>query len=426
MLITVDTLRADHLGIYGYSRPTSPRIDRWFARAAIFERAYATDSNTPPSVVSILSGRLPQEHGVRIFYQLLPRETALLPDLLPDVYQSAAFVSNLVLTDEALGLAERFDHYDDFVSRRESSRLYFERSARETSDAAIRWLETGRDPDRPLFLWVHFIDPHGPYRPPADAETRFAHEGSRDIDPRRVKRYMREPGVTDGLVYVDRYDEEIAYMDVHVGRLLDAIPRSEEALVVFTADHGESLMEHERWFAHGHQVYEGLMRVPLLIRGPGVRGGRRRHPVSTVDVVPTLLGFAETRAPRALRGLDLLATGAQDPDRVIFSEAFDEVVQWRSALQGWRKWTGRFQPGSRVPDQQRFYDLSSDPDELAPGDWEGGGAGARALLDLANGDPDPGGVPVEFRRGRKLDAPKISPRADEDATERLRALGYVE
>ena len=110
LLVTVDTLRPDHLGIYGYARATSPNLDRWFADGAIFERAYATEANTPPSVVSILTGLLPQEHRVRLFYQLLPQETRLVSELLPPAYQTAAFVSNIVLTDEALGAAGRFDH----------------------------------------------------------------------------------------------------------------------------------------------------------------------------------------------------------------------------------------------------------------------------------------------------------------------------
>ena len=150
LLITVDTLRPDHLGLYGYERATSPNIDRHFANAAIFERAYATSANTSPSVISILTGQLPHDHGVRKFYQLLSDDVQLVTDLLPDAYQTAAFVSNIVLTDEAMGIARYFDHYDDHVDERESTRKIFERSAQRTTDAALLWIAEHRDPERPL------------------------------------------------------------------------------------------------------------------------------------------------------------------------------------------------------------------------------------------------------------------------------------
>jgi len=176
-LITVDTLRADHLGMYGYSRDTSPNIDRWFADSRVYQRAYATEAATAPSVASILTGRLPQHHRVRLFYQLLGREIPALPDILAGAgYQTAAVVSNLVLTDEAMGMASRFDSYDDFVDEPEPSREVWERNARRTSDAAIGWLDDQRDPARPSFLWVHYMDPHGPYQAPEDRSTNFEHD----------------------------------------------------------------------------------------------------------------------------------------------------------------------------------------------------------------------------------------------------------
>jgi len=195
VLITVDTLRPDHLGSYGYSRPTSPQIDAFFADDLIYERSYSTSASTPSSIVSSLSGLLPQDHGVRLFYQRLPSSTALLPEELPWVYRSAAFVSNVVLTEEALGIADRFHHYDDCVDRLESKRQLWEREARRTTDAALAWLHGEARTDESLFLWLHYIDPHGPYRPPDDSATRFDHEDPLPIDPARVSSYMRVPRV---------------------------------------------------------------------------------------------------------------------------------------------------------------------------------------------------------------------------------------
>lgn len=144
--VTVDSLRADHLGLYSYSRATSPHLDGWFADALVFDRAYATEATTAPSVAGILTGRLPQSHGVRLFYQLIPDGVPTLADALGRAgYQTAAVVSNVVLTDEAIGLGDRFDHYDDFVDEPEGARPVFERNARRTTDAALRWLRSARD-----------------------------------------------------------------------------------------------------------------------------------------------------------------------------------------------------------------------------------------------------------------------------------------
>ena len=293
LLITIDTLRADHLGLYGYERETSPQIDRWFGGHAIYTRAWGPSARTSPSVTSILSGMLPQEHGVRLFYQLVEDGVALVPDLLPPAYQSAAFVSNIVLTDEAIGFAEHFDHYDDFVDERESRRRIFERQAQRTTDAALTWLQTRRDRSRPLFLWLHYIDPHGPYRPPADWSTSFEYE-SRPVAIERIPGYTREGGVADGNHYLERYDAEIAYVDHHVGRLLDGYAQlapAADALMILTSDHGESMMEHELWFTHDYQVYEEIVRVPMLVRGPGVESGHFDTPVTGAEVASTILSF---------------------------------------------------------------------------------------------------------------------------------------
>jgi arylsulfatase len=205
ILVTIDTLRADRIGLLGdYARDTSPRIDDLFADGIVYEHSYSTEASTSPSMVSVLSGLLPQDHRVRLFYQLVPEETKILPDLLPENYQTAAFVSNMVLTDEAVGWGDRFDHFDDFVDQREPLRPVWERDADRTTTAVLDWLATHRDPDRPLFLWVHYIDPHGPYAPPTDWGLRFKSEEVHTIPIERVPSYQREPGLTDGNAYIDR------------------------------------------------------------------------------------------------------------------------------------------------------------------------------------------------------------------------------
>jgi len=212
LLISIDTLRPDHLSIYGYARNTSPHIDAFFADAEMFERAYSAEASTAPSVASLLTGLHPQNHGVRLFYQRLGGEIPTIADHLRRAgFQTAGVVSNIVLTAEAMGIDTRFDHYDDYVDERESIRPVWERPASRTTDAAIEWLEEHRDPERRTFLWVHYIDPHTPYDPPADRPTDYTHEGELPIDVRRVPpSALLERNREDGLDYADRYDEEIA------------------------------------------------------------------------------------------------------------------------------------------------------------------------------------------------------------------------
>jgi arylsulfatase len=429
LLITVDTLRPDHLSLYGYARATSPELERWLSRGSIFESAYSTEANTPPSVISILSGQLPQEHGVRAFWQLLPRDVPLLPDLLPPAYQTAAMVSSTVLTDEALGIADRFDHYDDFVDEIESRRRIWERRASRTTDAALRWLSKSRDPERPLFLWVHYIDPHGPYRPPDDKPRTFRHQGEVPLERSRMYRFQIEPGVDDALHYQDRYDEEVAYTDAQIGRLLEGYSAQaslDDALVIFVADHGESMIEHERWFTHGYHVYEEILRVPLVLRGPGLGPGRVETPASTIDIVPTVLRFAGAAVPEHMAGVDLRDREQRGRARPLFVEATLESSQWRAVIESGEKWMVQYQKGSTEPRRLVFYDLRRDPHERRAEPWPSEDEAGRALLALSRRDPYVTEENATRATGHKLTQPKIDPRVDGEALEKLRALGYVE
>ncbi|MBW2578358.1 MAG: sulfatase [Deltaproteobacteria bacterium] len=431
LLITVDTLRPDHLGLYGYERAASPNIDHHFSDAAIFERAYATNANTSPSIASILTGQLPHEHGVRKFYQLVSDDVRLVTDLLPAAYQTAAFVSSIVLTDEAMGMARHFDHYDDHVDEVASNLRIFERKGSRTTDAALLWIAEHRDPERPLFLWMHYMDPHPPYQPPSPEYASFEHEGFVKFDRKRINPYQLEPGVDDALDYVDRYDEEIAHMDTAVGRLLTGygVQRElDEALLIFVADHGESMLERERWFTHGYQVFEEIIRVPLMIRGPGVEPGRRDALVSGIDLVPTILHFAGARPDTALNGVALQQRTAIPKDRTVFAEGGGGKSLIRAAIRNDQKWVAKAGAGKKKTRSRWHFDLGADPAEQKPQPWDPSNPEevARELIDLFDRDPDPGGLPKGFREGLRIDAPKVAPRADAETIERLRALGYVE
>jgi arylsulfatase A-like enzyme len=428
VLITVDTLRPDHMGLYGYHRETTPNIDRWWSDSAIFRRAYAAEAKTPSSVMSILSGLSPQEHGVRLFYQLASPDTVLLPDLLPESYRTAAFVSNVVLTDEALGIADRFDHYDDLVDEKEPRRPVFERRAERTTDAVLHWLAQGRDEERPLFLWVHYIDPHGPYLPPDRWLDRFSHGEEKHIDVTRLQAYQRFEGVTDQWEYVDRYDEEIAYLDSEVGRLLTGASERldlDRSLLVFTSDHGESMVEHEKWFIHGYHVYEEQVRVPLMIRSPRVRPGPREDLAAGIDLVPTILRSVGVEAPQSLTGVDLTTVEGLG-ERTVYTEATTRTRHWRAAIRADAKWVAQTRRGRRRIVERRYYDLARDPLELDPQPWPGDGEPLRALRERLSEDPAAGGQPFNAVMGRQIDEPKVSHRTSPEIDERLRSLGYLD
>ena len=427
LLISVDTLRADHLGIYGYPRGTSPHIDAFFHTGTVFEHAHSTEANTPQSVASFLSGLQPQDTGVRLFYQKVPADLRLISEDLADHgYQTGAIVSNLVLTREATSLDAHFGYYDDYVDQIEPYRNVYERNATGTTNAGLLWMKEEHVEGMPFLLWIHYQDPHGPYHPPADKPRDFEHDEPREIDLLSVPSYQREPGVTDGLEYIDLYDEEIAYLDHELGRLLQAFAEQgllENTIVAFTADHGESMMEHERWFTHGYHVYNEITHVPLLIRHPQDETQRRIPArVSLVDLVPTLLHHLDVTPTRTLRGQSL-----NQPIRML--PVYSQGEQNRSMILGDRKWVIAVEgvvDGEVLGQKRVYYDLAQDPQETDPRPWSEAGAEPEVFLAMIAEDPSPTGRPTGYERGERIRAPKVRPGLDEGTLEKLRSLGYVE
>ena len=434
LLITVDTLRADHLGMYGYERPTSPNIDRWFGDSIVFQRAYSTDASTPTSIVSILTGQHPQNHGVRLFFQRIPDRTKTVSGHLRVAgYEAAAVVSNVVLTEEAIGLAVRFDHYDDYVDEPVTIRQVWERNARRTTDAALEWLES-RNEKKPFFLWVHYIDPHGPYEPPPDKPITFKHDASQSVpvDRERMTYYDLDPKSADAYDYVDRYDEEIAYCDREIGRLLDRFGKSgldSHTVMFFTADHGEGMIEHEWWFSHQYHVHEPIVRVPLAIRTPDKKSASVDYVTSLIDLAPTFLSVAGLPQSDEMDGRSLLdASGMRDPQSCeAFSEGspYDALSQMRARITANEKWVVQVsrQTGT-IQDKWRLR-LDSDPGETQRLEWGNDDEGSARFLEMVARDPDPAGVPTEYAAGTGILAPKVNPNIGQDALEKLRALGYV-
>jgi arylsulfatase A-like enzyme len=282
LLITIDTLRWDHLGSYGAAFAATPVLDALAARGTRFETAIMHTPLTAPSHASMLTGLTPPRHGVRdngAF--VLPTDLESLPAALKRAgYETAGFVSGFPL-DRRFGFAAHFDIFDDRLPRGSGGRAaHTERRADLTTGVALEWLHS-RTADKPWLAWVHYFDPHAPYESPEDLRQQFA---SRP------------------------YDGEIALVDREIGRLfrrLDEQRLLDDTIVLVTADHGESLGEHDEE-THGVFIYDATVRVPMIVAGPGVAKGKVASVVARgVDVMPTLLELSDVPVPTGVNGRSL-------------------------------------------------------------------------------------------------------------------------
>ena len=382
VLITVDTLRADHLSSYGYHLRTSPNIDQLAADGVRFDRAYCAIPMTGPSHFSMFTGRYPQEHGARINGVALSDDSKWLT--IPQVlrrfeYESAAFVSAWPLIGRLTRLDRDFDHYNEDLER--SYQVFHSmRWAEDVTRPALRWLDEHKD-DRNLFLWVHYFDPHEPYNLREDfAEPEQIGEPDPVFEQysEAVRNRMR------------RYDSEIGYADHHIGMLLDRLDNlglSENTLVALLSDHGEGLGE-QGFVGHGRWLYESTVRVPWIMRFPGriEPGTVVGQSVSTMDLAPTLLDLVvpqfrdETQLAISYAGrtqIAAIADGLKPHSRQIRFVSFEGK---KGFIPSWISWA--WKPNSGLPfrigkldgtiksiwtpgqDQFEFFDLASDPREL--------------------------------------------------------------
>ena len=287
VLITVDTLRADHLSCYGYHLATSPNIDQLASEGVRFERAYSPIPLTGPSHISLFTSRFPQEHGARINGVAVAEDSKwlFLPQILRKFgYRNAAFVSAWTLTDRLTQLGQWFDTYDQDLTRSHQV-FHSSRFAEDVTPPAIEWLRGNRH--RPFFLWVHYFDPHSPYhlREEFASPERNGHPGnSADWADKEAQER------------INKYDSEVGYVDHHIGKLLaelDDLELRDSTIVALTADHGESLGEHG-YVGHGRRLFEGIVHIPLILRYPGTIPAGRVVPqaASLLDLTPTVLELA--------------------------------------------------------------------------------------------------------------------------------------
>ncbi len=423
ILIIADTLRADHLGCYGYGSDTSPNIDRFAKEGLLFERCLSHAPDTRLSCAALLSGFLPHETSI-LDQGELPEAVRTLPELLhARGYATAAVISNYVLRN-GQGYEQGFEIFDDTMEQRERVRQRWpERIAEQTTDRAIELLEASGD--RPLFLWVHYQDPHGPYAPPPDFVRREAPGPRRPLGfsatlsgQGGIPAYQRLSAISDWRFYVDHYNGEIRYLDHHFGRLIRALQRLgvyDDSIVVFTSDHGEAMGEHDYYFAHGEYLYQHQIHVPLIMRWGSRFSGRRADYVQHVDLVPTLLSLLDIEDDAPFRGVDLFS-GKGAPR--------DIVSQMRSPFAGDTPEISIMRDGLKLIHSlgergDALYDVTVDPDEqrnllLHEEYREKRDALMSRILSIWDED----------RLGIEVLEPPDKPTPEE--LERLRSLGYVQ
>ncbi|HEX7185627.1 MAG TPA: sulfatase [Thermoanaerobaculia bacterium] len=418
LIVTIDTLRADRLSAYGYRRPTSPNLDRLLASGVRFTQARTVEPLTNPALCSMFTSLHPHEHGAtRNGLRLRPDATSVARVLNRRGYRSAAFVGNWTLRNGISGIGDHFDLYDEVLSRKRWLGMFKgEATAEDLTDAALEWLGGHReDSRRPFLLWVHYVEPHAPYRLQEDFAPKLGVRASGEVSKS------------------DRYDTEIAFADHHLGRLLAMVERdpalAANTLIVFAADHGESLGEHSYW-GHGRNLYEPTLRIPLGFVWPGrIRPGVVSSSALNIDVAPTVLGLAGLPVPGTFRGYDwsgVLQGEAPAPrDRVVWFQAHKGAVlsaqeatnaRRRGLLEvgvlfeaGWRKEI------FRLPEKKRWiFDLAADP---------------REARNLAKGGALSGplqGWMADLRKGLAASDRIAKVEVDPESAAKLRALGYAE
>ncbi len=329
VLISIDTLRPDRLACYGGAADVGTALCALGDAGVRYAWAFSAAPSTAPSIASLLTSRLPRDHGVaEVATSRLADETVTLAEVLAaGGYATAAFVANPVLV-RGRGFEQGFAIYDSQMRRRERNRMLFEREAGEVTDAALAWIRAARSP---WFLWIHYQDPHGPYQTPYAAIARDAgtaqdgsalpvltdQSGWRGIPAYQVLDDARMPAT-----YEARYADEIRHLDAHLARLLAALDaRERRPAILVTADHGEAFGEDEFWFAHGHSLGIDQIRIPMFWRPSAPTPGRVVvSPVSNLDVAPTLLAAAGLPPPPSFDGIPLAAREAGSDVAPIFAE----------------------------------------------------------------------------------------------------------
>lgn len=411
VLLSVDTLRADRLSGYGHTRKTSPNIDALMKRGVRFENAYTVVPLTAPCFSSVMMSRYPHETG-------LTRNGLSVKVKFPtmaEVFRKAGYATGCVQSNWTVkresGLDRGFDHYDDDFKRIRSVGVT-ERDAKYVTKFAMEWLESIRKKKKPFFLWAHYSDPHSPYIYRKDFKL-----------PLLESELFLSPGY--------RYDTEVAYADHYIGKLIQGFRAKgllKNTIILFMADHGESLGEHA-YYGHGRQVYEPMLKVPMAVTGPGIeRGAVSNNNVMLLDVMPTILGLAGLECPRKVRGHSIIGPDGA-PNSFNRAEYFFETYRGhvfdlpgiekvvpgvKPLLLGMRRgeWKFIYNPESG---ETELYNMQSDPGEL---------------INLCSRKPsmrsEMVGKVTHWHKTTNPYMPKRRQRISNEEREKLKALGYIQ
>ncbi len=462
IMIQADTLRPDHLGLYGHKRDTAPFLARFASEAAVFQNAYAQAGWTKVSTPSIMTSLYPSTHGVAAIPDRLPASATTLAEVYRTAGYATLSLSSVMFTGQFTNLHQGFEELHELTSVPDSGGPYTSKTAREYVDRAIDWIERHRD--ERFFIYLHVFDPHSPYEPRRPYATMYADPSRREDHIRQreaLRKTIKAPFLAgrgmatreemvaagvDPAAYIaydkDLYDSSIRGMDAELARLMERLRTAgvdQNTAIVFLSDHGEEFHEHGRMW-HGQSAYGEMVRVPLVVRWPGQVAARRiDEAVQLIDVMPTLLDLSKLAHPEGLQGQSLLpmlqpsanagpgtVSAADTPSRrrpVIIEKRPEGSPEFPGAMESTAIVDGQWKlihNTIRPPDRAEFelFDVARDPLDQT---------------NLADAHPD-----VVKRLAKTLDgfrgmakAARLKP--DSEATgnmtpeqlQRLRSLGYI-
>ncbi len=441
VFIVVDTLRPDRLGAYGSTRGLTPFIDSRAARGYVFGRAYAQSSWTNPSVASMFTSRYQSQHHVISFGSTLAEEELTLAEVLkPHGYATGAFLAN-ILVQPKLGFAQGFDRFKNSVRPRETPKGapgFLKARAEAINREAFVWLDGLGAQRPPVFLYLHYMEPHAPYDPPEAMVARVLDGRPRqDLDAVNNLMYLPQPDADAALVQGARdfYDAEVMSLDAELRNLFAGLEQRgvlRDAVVVFTADHGEEFEEHGL-MGHHQTLFEEVIHVPLLLLVPQHTARTDIHDmVELIDVAPTLLDLAGVPRPAPYEGRSLAAAYGAGHESwwarpwwrlthraSATPPAISELLKAKETL--------RLSPHERavvldthkliagVDGEREYYDLAADPHEKNPNGLDDA---ARAGASEA--------ITAFVARAAQRAVPARAHEIDAETKERMRNLGYAE
>lgn len=421
-LVTIETLRADHTSLHGYTRATTPNLARIAAQGAVFRNHTVQAPYTRPSLSSLVTSRYPVSLGITENVPPLPAEAVTVAERFADHgYVTAGFLAQFLLSSH-FGFNQGFHTFRNHPNDTPAATVFAD---------LLPWLGTHVADN--TFVWTHLFDPHGPYRPPAEA-PRFERDavwskdtiqlsaGTGKLTGAFVPGYVADAGHLDRRHYVANYDSEIASVDQRLGELvksLDTLGITQDSLVIITADHGESMTDHGRYFCHG-SLYEHDLHVPMVVYAPGrVKPGvvveaRTTH----LDVVPTLLDYAGIALPPELKGRSLrgLLEGGKAATQAFSVAVVGEGADERLAVRDDRSVKVLVDHAGAAVEA---YDLATDPDELTN------------VYEALRGEADRIAQEARAWMANQLDgdqraAPPVERKLSTEEEDKLRALGYLE